>query len=182
MMQARLILSGIAACLCVATLSSAQIAPQGGTQGRAPQPKSQQPRAQPTESPATTFAGCLYHEDAIPGRSPNVAEKAGVGADYILADAAPTSTPAAPIAGLAAGRMYKVTKIDGKQLNDLAGKRVEVTGTIKPDDDARPGEHRDNFKDLPNLQGTAIHEVAGAACPVRPDVSSPATPAPTPNR
>jgi hypothetical protein len=24
--------------------------------------------------------------------------------------------------------------------------------------------------------------VAGAACPVRPDVSSPATPAPTPNR
>jgi hypothetical protein len=181
-MQTRLIVSGIAACLCAATLGLAQIAPQGGIQGRAPQPKSQQPRAQPTESPAATFAGCLYHEDAIPGRSPNIVEKAGVSADYILADATPTSAPAAPTAGLAASRMYKVTKIDGKQLNDLTGKRVEVTGTIKPDDDVRPGERRDDFENLPNIEGTSIREVAGTSCPARPEVSSPATPAPTPNR
>ena len=181
-MQTRLILSGIAACLWVATLGSAQIAPQGGIQGRAPQPKSQQPRAQTTESPATTFAGCLYHEDAIPGRSPNIAEKAGVSADYILADATPTSALAAPIAGLAASRMYKVTKIDSKQLNDLAGKRVEVTGSIKQDDDVHPGERRATFENLPNIEGTAIHEVAGTSCPARPEVSSPATPTPRPSR
>jgi hypothetical protein len=182
MMQTRVILSGIAACVCAATIGSAQIAPQGGIQGRPPQPKTQQPRAQPTESPAIAFGGCLYHEDAIPGRSPNIAEKAGVGADYILADATPTSKPAAPTAGLATGRMYKVTKIDGKQLSDLAGKRVEVTGTIKPDDDARSGEPGESFKNLPNIEGTSIHEVAGAECPARPEISSPATPPPTPNR
>ena len=46
-MKTRLMLS-IAAFLCAATLGEAQIAPQGGIQGRPPQPKTQQPR------PATT--------------------------------------------------------------------------------------------------------------------------------
>ncbi len=171
-MKTRLIVSGAAALLCVATLSSAQIAPQGGIQGRPPQPKTQQPRAQVTEAAPTTLAGCLYHEESIPGRSPNVAEKAGVGADYILADAAPVREQGRAqeesVAGLATGRMYKVTKIDGKQLKDLAGKRVEVTGSIKPDNDAPPDERSANFQNLPTLEGTTIREVAGAACPARP--------------
>ena len=172
-MKMRLFVSGAAALLCAATLSSAQIAPQGGIQGRPPQPKTQQPRAQVTEAAPATLAGCLYYEESIPGRSPNVAEKAGVGEDYILADAAPANRAAdagqpSAIAGLATGRMYKLTKIDGKQLKDLVGKRVEVTGAIKPDNDAPPGERPANLQNLPNLEGTTIREVAGAACPARP--------------
>ena len=174
-MKTRLILSEAAALLCAATLGWAQIAPQGGIQQRPPQPKSQQPRAQATEGAAMTLAGCLYHEESIPGRSPNVAEKAGVGEDYILADAAPAreqnrtpGQPPAAVQGLATGRMYKVTKMDDKRLNDLVGKRVEVTGSIKPDNDAPPGERPANLQNLPNLEGTSIHEVAGATCPARP--------------
>jgi len=192
-MKTRLILSGIAAFLCAAAVGTAQIAPQGGIQQRPPHPTTQQPRAQATE---TILTGCLYHEESIPGRSPNVAEKAGVGEDYILADATPASDqnripdrptadtgkpPAASTAGLATGRMYKVTKIDDKRLKDLVGKRVEVTGTIKPDD-ARPGERPANFENFPNIEGTSIREVAGGGCPAPPAVSSPSIPAPAPNR
>src|SRR4030095_10243777 len=72
-MNTREIVLGAAAVLCAASLTSAKIAPQG--QG-APQPRSQQPRADPTKGPAMTLAGCLYRENSIPGRAANVAEKA----------------------------------------------------------------------------------------------------------
>ena len=202
-MKTRLILLGAAAILCAGALSSAQIAPQGGVQQRPPQPKAQQPRATPNAGPVMTLAGCLYREESVPGRSPNVAEKAGVGKDFILADATPNTpdrpiadagppdaqrpTPSGPqqpagaVAGLATGRMYKVTKIDDDRLKELVGKRVEITGTIKPDDDVRPGEEA-RVENLPNIEGTSIREVSGAACPARPVISSPAPPAPNPNR
>jgi hypothetical protein len=181
-MNTRKILLGVAAVLCSGALSSAQIAPPGQG-GGAPQPRTQQPRADPTVGPVTTLAGCLYREDSIPGRSPNVAEKAGVLEDYILADATPTREPkrlssdppiadagpdpAAPIAGLASGRMYKITKLDDARLKTLVGKRVEITGTIKPDADAKPADRATNTN-LPNIEGTSIHEVSGTSCPATP--------------
>jgi hypothetical protein len=178
-MKTREIVLGAAAILCVGTLSSAQIAPQGHG---APQPRTQQPRADPTKGPVTTLAGCLYREDSIPGRSPNVAEKAGVLEDYILADADPArerrglsdppiadkeQPPDAPAAGLASGRMYKVTKIEDQRLKPLLGKRVEITGTIKPDDDAKPADRATNTN-LPNIEGTSIRELIGTSCPASP--------------
>ena len=178
-MKTREIALGVAAVLCVSALSSAQIAPQGHG---APQPRSQQPRADPTAGPVTTLAGCLYREDSIRGRSPNIVEKAGVFEDYILADATPTrdvkrlSDPpiadsgqalATLTAGLASGRMYKVTKLDDARLKLLVGKRVEVTGTIKPDDDAKTAD-RATHTNLPNIEGTSIQEVNGASCPAIP--------------
>ena len=96
--------------------------------------------------------------------------------DYILADATPAreqnrlpdrpiaeAGPATcrPIAGLASGRMYKVTKIEDGRLKELVGKRVEITGTIKPDTDAKPADRATNTN-LPNIEGTSIREVAGA--------------------
>ena len=210
-MRTRLILPGAAAILCAGALTSAQIAPQGGVQQRAPRPTTQQPRPSPNEGPMTTLAGCLYREDSIPGRSPNVAEKAGVGEDYILADAITAReqnrTPDRPIAdagpeaprpdqaddvrvgkpdqprpsqgattGLAAGRMYKVTQIDDAKLKELVGKRVEVTGTVKADNESHAGNRDGDAQHLPNIEGTAIREVAGQACPARPAAA--ATPAP----
>jgi hypothetical protein len=163
-MNKRLILSGAAALLCVGALSSAQITPQGGIQQRPPQPTTQQPRPEASDGPITTLTGCLYREDSVPGRSPNVAEKAGVGEDYILADA--TTAPAA--GALVTGRMYKVTKIDDERLKALIGKRVEATGTIKPDRDVRPGEKPANFENLPNIEGASIREASGTPCPASP--------------
>jgi len=141
-----------------------------------------------------TLAGCLYNEESIPGRSPNVAEKAGINRDYILADAsAAQSSPttagkAGATAGLTSGRIFKVMKLDQDQLKALVGKRVEVTGSIKPDDDARPGD-RANNQNIPNIEATSIHEVAGATCPSTPagasttsptQPSTPTTPSPRP--
>jgi hypothetical protein len=196
-MNIRLILSGAAAVLCTAVLSSAQITPQGGIQQRAPQPTTQQPRPTASGGSVTTLAGCLYSEDSIPGRSPNVAEKAGVLEDYVLVDATTTQDsnrssdkpiaeagqPPAGAAGLATGRMYKVTKIDDQRLKALVGKRVGITGTIKPDDDVHAGEEPANFENLPNIEGISIREASGGApCPATPAVSPPIRPAPTPNR
>jgi hypothetical protein len=200
-MKTRMILSASVAILCAGALSSAQITPQGGAaQQRPPQPSTQQPRPGVSEAPETTLAGCLYREESIPGRSPSIAEKAGVGKDYILADAKtaretdgtpdrPTadsaSRPSAGVAGLASGRMYKVTKLDSDRLMAFVGKRVEITGTIKSDNDVKPGEHPAGSQNLPNLEGTSIREAAGASCMPRPADESPATAAPStpdPNR
>jgi hypothetical protein len=182
-MKTRLTVSGAAAFLCAGVLSAAQITPQGGVQQRPPQPTTQQPRPTASEGPSTTLTGCLYREDSIPGRTPNVAEKAGVLEDYILADARtardPSRLPDRPVAGgappsagdtagLATGRMYKVTKIDDERLKPLIGKRVEVTGTIKPDDDARPDQKPASFQNLPNIEGTFVREASGAPCPATP--------------
>jgi hypothetical protein len=181
-MKTRLIVSGAAAFLCAGVLSAAQITPQGGVQQRPPQPTTQQPRPTASDGPATTLTGCLYREDSIPGRTPNVAEKAGVLEDYILADATARDSnrapdrpvaggaerPAGVTAGLATGRMYKITKIDDQRLKPLVGKRVEVTGTIKPDDDVSPDQKPGNFQNLPNIEGTSIREASGGACPATP--------------
>ena len=179
-MNTRLILSGTAAFLCAGIIGSAQITPQTG---RPPQPTTQQPRPTASAGPTMTLTGCLYREDSIPGRIPNVAEKAGVLEDYILADATTRDSnrpldrpiaeagqpPAGATAGLATGRMYKVTKLDDERLKTLVGKRVEITGTIKPDADVRPGEKPAGFENLPNIEGTSIHESAGgASCPTTP--------------
>ena len=165
-MKTREIVLGTAAIFCIGALSSAQIAPQGQ---RAPQPRSQQPRPDPIAGPVTTLDGCLYREDSILE-------------NYLLADATPAreqnrlpdrpiaeagQPPAAPIAGLASGRMYKVTKIEDGRLKELVGKRVEVTGTIKPDTDAKPAD-RSTRTTLPNIEGTSIRELAGATCPATP--------------
>jgi hypothetical protein len=182
-MNIRLILPGAAAFLCAGVLTSAaQISAQGGIQQRPPQPTTQQPRPSASAGPVTTLAGCLYRENAIPGRTPNVAEKAGVLEDYILADAAPApernragdapiaeaGQPAGASAGLAAGRMYKVTKLDDERLKVLVGKRVAITGTIKPDSDVRSDEKPTNFENLPNIEGSSIREASGEPCPATP--------------
>ena len=44
----------------------------------AKQPAPQTPSAQTTRQSNTTVVGCVYEEKDVPGRSPNIAEKAGV--------------------------------------------------------------------------------------------------------
>ena len=128
------------------------------------------------------MTGCLYREDQIPGRKPNVAEKAGMMEDYIIAGAtvgAASSTPGATgTSGTtpSTGKTYKVEGPADEKLKALVGKRVEVTGRIDPEGspssnptgaptpDRSPSPDKIN---LPEFEASAIREVSGT-CPATP--------------
>jgi len=165
-----------------AALAAAQ-AQQGAGQSQAPTPSPQTPAV--TVQRTVTLVGCLYREDQVPGRTPNVAERAGVLEDYILAGASAPSAQAQPGSAtpaptgtsgtaLTTGNMYKVERIPDERLKALVGKRVEVTGRIDPEGtpttpagagpDRGPGPDRIN---LPEFEASAIRETSGT-CPATP--------------
>ena len=149
--------------------------------GHAQNPPAQTPSTT-AQQPTTTLTGCLYREDQVPGRKPNVAERAGVLEDYILADASASGTQAKPGAtsgatgttgtAPASGNMYKVEGPADEKLKALVGKKVEVTGRIdpqgatpgKPTPDRSPSSDAIN---LPEFEATSIREVSGT-CPATP--------------
>jgi hypothetical protein len=175
----------------------------GGALATAQTPATQQTPPSPTASPAdqanpdqrgqtVTLVGCLYHEKDIPGRQPNVAERAGLMEDYILADARPAArsgeagatgtTGAEKESGERAGlpKMFKVEQLADERLREFVGKRVEVTGRIDAeDDDARaagpsgtPSPRADESLgpddiELPEFEATSIREASGT-CPATP--------------
>ncbi len=147
----RLWMSGAAAVMAMSISSLGAQTPQ--------QPPTQPPTTQPptTQMPApatasaqsmatTTIQGCVYKEQDIPGRSPNVAEKAGVMEDYILVASTDASTSTAGATGttppatagtsgttggtMAPSRAFKLEKIADERLRAVVGKRVEVTGRV----------------------------------------------------
>ena len=154
-----------------------------------PATKPAQPAPRPgatAQQPTTTLTGCLYRENQIPGRTPNVAEKAGIMEDYILAGATVAGTEAKPSATpgatgtsgmtLSSGKTYKVEGPADEKLKALVGKRVEVTGRIDPEGspssnptgaptaDRSPSPDKIN---LPEFEASAIREVTGT-CPATP--------------
>jgi hypothetical protein len=175
--------------IIAATLPLLFVAGLGAQSAGQPQnPPPQTPPSTPAataQQPTTTLAGCLYREDQVPGRKPNVAEKAGVLEDYILADAStvgthakPGSTPGATGttgATPTSGNMYKVEGPSDEKLKALVGKRVEVTGRIDPEGGpgAKPGTPRPDRGpgpdqiNLPEFEATSIREVSGT-CPATP--------------
>ena len=151
---------------------------------QAPPPQQQRPQnpGAATQQAPTTIVGCVYQEKDVPGRSPNLAEKAGILEDYILAEikqASPAATPgAAGTSGAAQfGSMYKLEHADDSKLKAVVGKRVEVTGRIDKeagDSTAPPAATpapsqadkaigRDKV-DLAEFEVASIKEVPGA-CP-----------------
>ena len=136
-----------------------------------------------TVRPTTKLTGCLYREDQVPGRKPDIIERSGILEDYILAGVTVAVEPQRPTgtggsAGTAVpstGTMYKVEKIADEQLKKLVGKRVEVTGRIDPEGPSRlgvggvkpdAGLGPDRIS-LPEIEGSSIREVSGR-CPVNP--------------
>ena len=159
-------------------------------------PQQTQPTTQQTQ-PATqsstaasqtpvTLTGCVYREKDVPGRAPNVAEKAGVLEDYILAEVG-TASAAKPGAVGTSGSsataksspMYKLELIADDKLQTMVGRRVEVTGRV----DAEAGDAKSTAAtppttqtdkvigrdriDLPEFEVTSIREVSGT-CPATP--------------
>ncbi len=150
-----------------------------------PQPRPPNPPSAQAAQTATTIVGCVFQEKDVPGRSPNLAEKAGILEDYILVEikqAPPAATPgAAGTSGAAQfGSMYKLELVDDSKLKAIVGKRVEVTGNIdreSGDSAARPAETpapsqadkavgRDRV-DLAEFEVVSFKEVPGA-CPASP--------------
>jgi hypothetical protein len=137
------------------------------------QPPTRQPAAQ--EQPMVTVEGCLMREQDVPGRKPNVAERAGVAEDYILANAkvvkgtAPKGT-VQPKAGEPTGTsgkfapMYDVKGINDEQLKPLAGKRVQIEGRFADVDKTPPPAGQ--TEDLVDIRGTTIRAAKGE-CPAK---------------
>ena len=136
---------------------------------------------------STTLTGCVYKEEDVPGRTPNVAEQAGVMEDYILAvsDAKSSGSTAGTSGSSTAGssgatsaqkgKMFKLEHADDEKLSAVVGKRVEVTGKI----DAEAGDSPTGTTgatdrsvgpdqiDLAEFEVTSIREVSGD-CPAKP--------------
>jgi hypothetical protein len=147
------LLAGAFATMC----AGAAMAQGSATTAQQPaQPNSSaQSQATTSQERTATLVGCVYREQDVPGRSPNIAERAGMGEDYILADARPSSsapstgsTPSATGTSGTTPTMYKLEQIADERLRDAVGKRVEVTGRI----DVEAG---DTVKGAAGATGTA---------------------------
>jgi len=189
----RLWMSGAAAVMALSIASLGAQTPQSQPPQTPPPapPQTQQPATGPQNMVTTTLQGCVYKEADIPGRTPNVAEKAGVLEDYILVTSARSATagtagttPPSPTAGAAgastANKAFKLEKIADERLKAVVGKRVEVTGRVD-------AEHADTKAtgtggapaadkslgpdkiELPEFEVTTIREVEGT-CPTTPEI------------
>ncbi len=136
-------------------------------------------------STTTTITGCVYQEKDVPGRAPNLAERAGVLEDYILAEitpadaAKPTGTSGSATVP-ATYSMYKLERAADSELKAMVGKRVEVTGRIDAeagDATGKPPASAETNKtdriighdriDLPEFEVSSIRAVSGS-CPAKP--------------
>lgn len=139
-------------------------------------PTTRTPTTQPPAQMAT-LEGCLMKEADVPGRKPNVAERAGIAEDYILthikaikgtlpagAAEAKSGTPVGT-SGYTRATMFEVEGIDDDQLKKLVGRRVQIEGTFENVDrlQARP-ETLTPTADLAEIRGTVIRQVSGE-CP-----------------
>ena len=174
----RLWMSGAAAVMAMSIASVGAQTPQTPPPSQTPPPASMQ------QSATTTLTGCVYNEADVPGRTPNVAERAGVLEDYILVTTAASGTagtsgttpPATGAAAMASavGKAFKLEQIADERLKAVVGKRVEVTGRVdteagttgaKPD--KNPGSP--DSIELPEFEVTSLKEVEGT-CPAKPEI------------
>ncbi len=96
------------------------------------------------QSKVVTVEGCLMREADVPGRKPNVTERAGIGEDYILtttkmvkgseprtvtAPTKPGDTATSSSRGAAA--MYEVEGISDDDLKPYLGRRVQIDGAFE---------------------------------------------------
>ena len=138
------VLTNAAAVMCAGALASAQTPGAG--------PSQQERLTADRQSAIVTLVGCLQREADVPGRRPNIVERAGIMQDYLLTQATlappsftdartrggPTpdtlvSTSGSPLTPVT-GPVYKIEGIAADRLRELTGKRVEVTGRIDEDD------------------------------------------------
>jgi hypothetical protein len=140
-------------------------------QAQAPAPAAQTPAAAPAGT--VTVEGCLVREADVPGRKPNVAERAGVTEDYILtsskmvkgsapgAAARPEDRPVGTAGAPAA--MYEVEGVDADKIKPHLGRRVQIDGTFENANRTPTGP----ADELVQIRATMIRPVPGE-CPPKP--------------
>ena len=116
-----------------------------------------------------TVTGCLKAEQDVPGRRPNVAERAGVTEDYVLTSVKMAQSSATSGMGLAA--MYEIEGIAEAELQKHLNHQVEITGSLSTGNamgnrgaSAAPGSRASANADLPQLTATSVKMLA-ATCP-----------------
>ena len=125
-----------------------------------------------------TVRGCLKAEKDVPGRRPNVAERAGVTEEYILTSV--TMAPGSTTSGIGLAAMYEIEGIAEAELQKHLNHQVEVTGRLttgnamgnrgtapqtNPGAERREGTPQSTTNaDLPELHATSLKMVA-ASCP-----------------
>jgi hypothetical protein len=154
-------------------LAGALMASLGAQEPSKSAPPKQQPAASDTPV-AVTVEGCLRHEEDVPGRKPNVAEKAGVTQDYVLTDiklvkgSVPALSgggkPGEAVGTAGVSKMLDVEGLTGDELKKHAGQRVQIDGMIDPKD---VREHQGKIDDLPDIDGKAIRSVSGTCAPAK---------------
>jgi hypothetical protein len=144
-----------------------------------PQTPPTQPPATQATAPMATLEGCLVKEADVPGRKPNVAERAGIAEDYILTQiklikgnlppGAMETKPGTPVgtAGYTRATMFEVTGINDEELKKHVGHRVRIEGTFQNVDRLRAKpETQTPTDDLAEIRGTVIRQVSGE-CPAK---------------
>jgi hypothetical protein len=136
----------------------------------------------------TTIVGCVYEEKDVPGRAPNLSERAGLLEDYILAEISPAE--AAKPTGTSGttsppttNSMYKLEKVADSELKAAVGRRVEVTGRIDAEASDAAGQPSASAQtnrtdrivghdriNLPEFEVTRMRTVSGT-CPAKPTTS-----------
>lgn len=111
------------ACMTAGPLAAQAIPP---TAPEAPVASSQ--RAD-DEKAIVTATGCLKQEKDVPGGKPNIAERAGLGEDFILTSAKLTKGRAT--GSTVKGAMYKIEGLDDEKLRAHINQEVEVTGRLQ---------------------------------------------------
>jgi len=153
----------------------AQVPAPAPSPATAPTPSPDLPddRLPAAAAPAVTVEGCVAAEADVPGRQPNLAERAGLSEDFILTNAKVVkgSAPAAATADTSGGvisqalrPMFELGGLSGEQLKSHVGRRVRIEGTFDNTHREAPAPVND---DLVELTGTTIVQVQGA-CPALP--------------
>jgi hypothetical protein len=190
----RCVFAGSVAALCASVAVGAQSTSSGQEGQTGAGTTAQSDTRSSSAGSTTTVIGCVYREQDIPGRSPNVAERVGVLEDYILAEVggagASTATPGetAGTSGTtgtsgtlsSGGKMYKLEHVKDERLSSFVGKRVEVTGRIDAEagdqtratgtsgTTATPDQSAGPDKvNLPEFEISSIRETSGS-CPAQP--------------
>ena len=171
------LLTAVAAPIFAVALAAPNVAAQAQTSPQSTTPRDSAAQAtSPSQGSGSTMVGCLYREAQVPGRSPNVAERAGILEDYILVGATPASdrqqsgtSASATGASAAAGKTFKVEGIDDERLKAMVGKRVEVSGRVDADVEGRRDQSLGPDQiNLPEFEAQSIREVSGE-CPATPN-------------
>ena len=148
------------------------------------QPAAQQPSA-PAAARQVTITGCVqseadYRKANNLGRGGAVGTGVGAGDEFVIVNAAnapaKTTTPAEPAPAGTAGSVasaYEATGSGEGQLKQHAGKRVEITGTVKAAAQTTAGQPTGGADPmardlkLPELEITSVRAAATGECPMR---------------